>query len=142
MMDLDGFKNLNDNYGHAFGDKVLQKVAEIIGNNIRLVDDVIRYGGEEFLVILSRASERVTIKAAERIRKAVESVIFKDYPDLKVTISIGATLCDSRVRFEDCIELADKALREAKENGKNKVTFTPPRKSVQDNGLTKFMNQK
>jgi diguanylate cyclase (GGDEF)-like protein len=125
MMDLDNFKNLNDTYGHTFGDEVLRKVAEIISNNIRLVDDVIRYGGEEFLVILSRASEIVTIKIAERIRKTLESTIFKEHPDLKVTISIGATLCNSRTGFEDCIELADKALREAKENGKNRVVFAP-----------------
>jgi len=126
MMDIDNFKKLNDTYGHAFGDKVLQKVAEVISNNIRLVDDIIRYGGEEFLVILFKGSERVIMKVAERIRKAVENIKFKENPEVKVTISIGATLCNFYTKLEDCIELADKALREAKENGKNKVVYLPP----------------
>ena len=126
MIDIDNFKKLNDTYGHIFGDKVLKRVAEAIANNIRPVDDAIRYGGEEFLVVLFKGSEKVVTKVAEKIRKTVENIKFKDKPEVKVTVSIGATLCNSRTKFEDCVELADKALKEAKESGKNKVVYFPP----------------
>jgi len=74
---------------------------------------------------LFKGSERIIMKVAG-VRKAVESIKFEENPEVRVTISIGATLCNSYTRFEDCIELADKALRRAKESGKNKVVYLPP----------------
>jgi len=126
MCDLDNFKKLNDTYGHIWGDKVLKSVAKAIVNNVRPVDDVIRYGGEEFLVVLFKGSEEVVKRIAEKIRKAVENIRFEDNPEIKVTVSIGATLCFSYTKFEDCIKLADEALKKAKEKGKNKVIYYPP----------------
>ena len=125
MIDVDNFKKLNDTYGHFFGDIVLKRIASVLVKNTRVVDEVIRYGGEEFLVILFKASEKVINRVAERIRKNVEILKFKDYPELKVTVSIGATLCTSSVQFEKCIEIADKALYEAKSAGKNRTVFLP-----------------
>jgi len=125
MIDVDNFKKLNDTYGHFFGDIVLKEIANVLVKNTRVVDEVIRYGGEEFLIILFKASEKVINRVAERIRKNVESLRFEDYPELKVTVSIGATLCTSSVRFETCIETADKALYEAKNAGKNRTVFFP-----------------
>lgn len=126
MLDIDNFKKVNDTYGHSFGDEVLRKIAQTIINNIRFVDEAIRYGGEEFLIILFKAHKEVALKIGEKVRQAVENIRFKKYPEFRVTISVGATLCFSN-NIEDCIERADLALKEAKKEGKNKVVFiTPP----------------
>lgn len=123
MIDIDNFKKLNDTYGHLFGDKVIRKVSKAILRNIRIVDEAIRYGGEEFLVILFKVNKEALLKIAEKIRKDVEKIKFRSHPEVKVTVSIGATLCKSGCELEKCIEKADKALKIAKETGKNKVVF-------------------
>jgi diguanylate cyclase (GGDEF)-like protein len=128
MLDIDNFKRINDTYGHTFGDKVLKKVAETIIDNIRFVDEAVRYGGEEFLIILFKAHQQVVLKIGERIRQAVERIRFEEHPELRVTISIGATLCLSTSNIEECIKRADLALKKAKKEGKNRVVFTPPRR--------------
>jgi diguanylate cyclase (GGDEF)-like protein len=126
MLDIDNFKKVNDTYGHTLGDKVLKKVAETIINNIRFVDEAVRYGGEEFLIILFKAHKQVVLKIGERIRQAVERIKFEEQPGLKITISVGATLCPSCFKVEECIERADLALKRAKKEGKNKVIFLFP----------------
>ena len=123
MIDIDNFKKLNDTYGHLFGDKVIRKVSKAILRNIRIVDEAIRYGGEEFLVILFKVNKEALLKIAEKIRKDVEKIKFRSHPEVKVTVSIGATLCKNGCELEKCIEKADKALKIAKETGKNKVVF-------------------
>jgi len=129
MLDIDDFKKVNDTYGHSFGDDVLRKIAQTIISNIRFVDEAIRYGGEEFLIILFKAHKEVALKVGEKVRQAVENIRFKKYPEFRVTVSIGATLCFSK-DIENCIERADLALKEAKKSGKNKVIFiTPPEDS-------------
>jgi diguanylate cyclase (GGDEF)-like protein len=124
MADLDHFKQVNDNYGHLAGDAVLRKVGKIFNETLRSIDTAGRYGGEEFLIILDNTGEQEAEQTAERIRKAVEeSRITRDGKTIQVTISIGvATICDM-VSMDDgqLIGIADKALYEAKQQGRNRI---------------------
>ncbi len=123
MIDLDDFKKINDTYGHYFGDKLLCKVAETISSCTRSYDDIIRYGGEEFLVILYRSKKKDIIAVVERIRKKIESIKFDKHPTVKITVSIGAAFYDvgSNKDINKEINRADKALYIAKQKGKNRV---------------------
>lgn len=130
MMDIDHFKNLNDTYGHAFGDIVLKKVASILISSLRLEDLAARYGGEEFVIILKKMSVEDAQQVADRIRERIESLEFV-YNEkgtqkiVKTTISIGIARYNSGLDSipEDLIKRADAALYEAKESGRNKVSI-------------------
>lgn len=123
MMDLDRFKNVNDTYGHDTGDLVLQMVANTLKNSSRKHDFVGRWGGEEFLLILTGLSECELSPILESVRVSVEASELRNgtHP-IKITISIGATF----VRNDDTIALmqkrSDNALYLSKENGRNMVT--------------------
>jgi len=128
MVDLDHFKNLNDTYGHAFGDIVLKKVASVLIESLRLEDLAARYGGEEFTIILKNMNKDDSLSIADRIRKRVESLEFEYTEEgkneiVKTTISIGIAKYDSSLDFvpEDLIKRADAALYRAKEGGRNRV---------------------
>lgn len=128
MMDLDHFKNLNDTYGHAFGDIVLKEVALVLIDSLRLEDLAARYGGEEFTIILKNMNKDDSVSIADRIRKRVESLEFEYTEEgkneiVKITISIGIARYDSSLDFipEDLIKRADAALYRAKECGRNRV---------------------
>ncbi len=130
MMDIDHFKNLNDTYGHSFGDRVLKKVASILISSLRLEDLAARYGGEEFVIILKKMSVEDAQVVAERIRKRIESLEFiyteKGKNEIvKTTISIGIARYNSNLDFvpEDLIKRADAALYVAKESGRNRVSI-------------------
>ena len=118
MLDLDHFKNINDTYGHGFGDTVLSSVSETIKKTLREQDYFIRYGGEEFIALLPRVAENRAKEIAERIRQTVgENGIFNEEKNMSVhmTISIGiASLKDSAVSVQEFIERADRALYAAK----------------------------
>lgn len=119
MIDLDGFKGINDNYGHLFGDEVLRKVAQQIHGSIRDYDIVARYGGEEFCVIVSHLNPEDSNTIAERIRLHVENLNLRN--GVKVTLSIGvATYCQNDTS-KMIVDRADKCLYEAKSKGKNCV---------------------
>jgi diguanylate cyclase (GGDEF)-like protein len=124
MADIDFFKQVNDTYGHETGDEVLKRVARTLRDSIRRSDILVRFGGEEFLILLMDVKDRTAVKAvAEKIRKAVESTSFM-VPGgvLKKTISIGAALFpDDTENFWQCIKYADVALYKAKEAGRNRV---------------------
>lgn len=125
MADIDFFKQVNDTYGHEVGDEVLKRVAQTIRDSVRRSDVVIRYGGEEFLILLmdDAKDENSTKSVAEKIRKAVEDTSFT-VPGgvLKKTISIGASIFpDDAENFWQCIKYADVALYKAKEAGRNRV---------------------
>ncbi|MCK5154214.1 MAG: sensor domain-containing diguanylate cyclase [Spirochaetales bacterium] len=132
MMDIDHFKNLNDTYGHSFGDIVLKKVASILISSLRLEDLAARYGGEEFVIILKKMTVEDAELVAERIRKRIESLEFI-YTEkckneiVKTTISIGIARYNSILDFvpEDLIKRADVALYNAKEGGRNRVEMAP-----------------
>ncbi|WP_295418484.1 diguanylate cyclase [Sulfurovum sp.] len=123
LIDVDHFKNINDNYGHSIGDKVLVKLAEILTDSIRTVDVAVRYGGEEFMVILPNLPISEAAKIAERIRINVEKSTLK-YEDIeiKITISIGVSAkLKNTENIEDVFKKADDKLYEAKRAGRNRV---------------------
>lgn len=121
FFDIDHFKKINDTYGHAVGDIVLQKVAEILRKNLRVGDIVARWGGEEFVAILLGSHEKESEVKAEELRKKVEHLVLDDPKELKITISIGVAEFEEGKTFEDMVKHADEALYRAKETGRNKV---------------------
>lgn len=123
MIDLDHFKECNDKYGHLVGDVVLREVAKVLKQNLREIDPMGRYGGEEFSVLLPETDNKGALLVGERLRRAVDAKIFKAYDEvLKITISAGvSTFPDGVATVEDLIEKADQALYEAKQQGRNRV---------------------
>lgn len=126
IIDIDFFKKINDTYGHSCGDYVLKEVAYIISNTFRISDMVFRYGGEEFVVILTETPLENSIIPLERLRKAVEASKFVfNKQEIKVTVSIGASSINEEVTNAwEMFDLADKALYFAKENGRNQVKLS------------------
>jgi len=122
MIDLDYFKKINDLYGHSMGDEVLKRSAEAIQNSIRNDDTLIRWGGEEFIVLVNTAKNSQLISVAEHIRRTVSEIVIETIPS--VTASIGATLLLEGEPFKTAIERADKALYDAKANGRNRIEIT------------------
>ncbi len=125
MADLDFFKKVNDIHGHLVGDRVLKILAKIMRNSVRSSDIVIRYGGEEFLLIIKKAdSDDDVMAVAEKIRKNVEEHVMKidSAITLKKTLTIGASLFpkDSE-NFWQAVKFADVALYRGKEEGRNRV---------------------
>ena len=125
LIDIDDFSHYNNTNGHVAGDKILERIAQIFKSNVRSMDTVGRYGGEEFIIILPDAEFQPSAEICERIRKAVEEEKFESeekQPTGKVTISLGFVNCkDSTLPVERVIEYADNALYEAKDAGKNSV---------------------
>jgi len=129
VLDIDHFKKINDTYGHKAGDDVLKTFALILKKAIRQSDLAIRWGGEEFVVILHRSSFTDAVKVAERIRKEVEQTEFHvEHPVKKihVTCSIGlsASLNGQQRSFHDVFKEADENLYKAKNSGRNRVIAT------------------
>ncbi|HXG24840.1 MAG TPA: sensor domain-containing diguanylate cyclase, partial [Chthonomonadales bacterium] len=124
MLDVDGFKQFNDTYGHPQGDLLLQSIARILRANVRSVDHIGRYGGEEFIVILPETSYPEACALAERIRKAVENTPFTtgDGRAIRKTVSIGlAAYAHDMKTATELLQQADNALYRAKRAGKNRV---------------------
>lgn len=128
MTDIDFFKRLNDNFTHEMGDKCLKKFADIVRSNIRKEDRLIRYGGEEFIILFNGASTKESMhQKADDLRKAVEEETskIKDFSDPKFvapfTISVGVGYMDPKYTLEENIKVADKYLYEAKNKGRNRV---------------------
>lgn len=123
MIDIDHFKHFNDEYGHLVGDVVLRQVAETIKKNIREVDFVGRYGGEEFGAGLIETDEGTALLVAERIRRAIQDNVFLAYEEkLKVNVSIGAATLSAELNSVNAlIDGADSAMYQAKRLGRNRV---------------------
>ena len=121
MLDLDKFKECNDNFGHLVGDVVLKDVSNIITKNIREIDLVARYGGEEFCILLPEADKTGAHAVGERIRKSIEKHVIKAYDEsTQITVSMGiSSFPEDSKDVEGLIEAADKALYEAKREGRN-----------------------
>lgn len=121
MIDIDDFKEINDNYGHQVGDNILKEIASIFKSLVRKTDPVVRYGGEEFAIILSQTAKEHGRVFADRIVKGVATSKFKDLSHNKtVTISAGlAGYPDDARTPESLIKKADEALYQAKKMGKN-----------------------
>ena len=123
LCDVDRFKRLNDQFGHPFGDMVLEKVAQILSGG-RTSDIVCRYGGEEFGLIFSSTNIERGREVTERLRVAIEEAAWPGNPDLVVTASFGVcdTEClDGDLTPEAMLKAADMALYKAKQNGRNCV---------------------
>jgi diguanylate cyclase (GGDEF)-like protein len=128
MLDLDYFKKINDTYGHPFGDVVLAKVSSLIRDCLRKDDFLVRYGGEEFAVLLFNLDNYAAITVAERIRRLIEAYEIhneKEKIDVKITISIGiANLRHKKLSSSELVNNADKALYKAKETRNAVAEFT------------------
>jgi diguanylate cyclase (GGDEF)-like protein len=122
MIDIDRFKRLNDRYGHAVGDHVLQAVGGAIGSAIRDDDVPARYGGEEFAVVLRNPSRAIAIEVAERIRAAVGQLDMRRVGVPAVTVSVGVAVAqDPDEPIGEIVERADRALYRAKHAGRDRV---------------------
>jgi diguanylate cyclase (GGDEF)-like protein len=119
MIDVDHFKQINDQFGHPIGDTALKAVASVIGRSLRAGDICGRIGGEEFACLLPNCSGLQALIVAERLRRAVAEI-----PDFTITVSIGAASTDdpNLVTLEEIISAADRALYQAKRAGRNRVT--------------------
>lgn len=121
MFDLDRFKSVNDRFGHVVGDAVLGRVGSVLADSARRDDIVARFGGEEFVVVVVDASERVAVEMAERVRSALASIDWNEYgEDLTVTTSVGVAV-GSADQVRDVLRLADLALYDAKRDGRDRV---------------------
>ena len=132
LLDLDHFKEYNDNYGHLEGDKVLVRFSQIIKSCLRANDTAYRYGGEEFTVILPETGAEEAGTVAQRIRAALEAERFAplDGKPVKITISIGVTEYQAKEELSTFIQRADQAMYRSKQKGRNLVSMlypqTPP----------------
>jgi diguanylate cyclase (GGDEF)-like protein len=136
MIDLDHFKSVNDTHGHLAGDAVLKEAARRISNAVRSYDFVGRYGGEEFLAVLSNCTLEELEIVAERIRSAVaETAIATKTTNINVTVSVGGVVALDKTPDLELLSAADSALYEAKRAGRNRVIIDA-RAASQSDGVT------
>lgn len=122
MLDLDNFKEVNDNYGHNVGDEVLKEVALTLRRTLRGNDMVFRFGGEEFILLFDNSVYEQALVPAERIREEIENLVITDF-GIRITASIGlASFTEDRpASADEIIRFADLAMYEAKKRGKNRI---------------------
>ncbi len=125
FIDIDHFKNVNDQYGHIAGDSVIEHIAQTVKSSIRKSDLICRWGGEEFCVILPDTLQHDAVELSEQVCQAVRDthIQFED-TSIKVTVSIGVTQRIAVESFEDCLQRTDEALYTAKNNGRDQVCTT------------------
>lgn len=125
MVDIDQFKNLNDEFGHLLGDEVLRQVSSIFHQQLRKIDVVCRYGGEEFAILLSQTNAQHSQSVAEKLRRLVETWQFPGVPR-PVTISAGiSTYPEQGTTRDELVKAADAGLYTAKQNGRNQIVMAP-----------------
>ena len=120
IMDLDDFKVHNDTYGHHGGDIALEVVADVVKGNIRKCDSLIRFGGDEFLLILANMPEKTLKKKLEKIRDQVHAAVIHECPHLRVSVSIGGVVQGEHETMDSAVRRADRLLYHAKTT-KNEV---------------------
>lgn len=121
FIDIDNFKLINDTYGHLFGDEIIKTVALNVKQSLRSSEIAIRYGGDEFLVILENNTLNDALRIAERIQERINSLDFSDKID-NFTLSLSMGISDGYEKIESLVENADKAMYVSKSNGKKKTT--------------------
>ena len=119
LIDVDHFKQVNDRYGHLYGDEVLMLLARLMARAFRHEDLLFRYGGEEFAVVLANADLEIAARALERFRRMVEAYAFPQIGHK--TVSIGFTALGANPEVENAVMCADKALYYAKNHGRNQI---------------------
>ncbi|MDQ1363559.1 MAG: diguanylate cyclase [Pseudomonadota bacterium] len=123
MMDIDHFKQINDDYGHLAGDRVLVSTARYLRKHMRLYDSICRYGGEEFLVLLPNTDIHQAQEIIERIRVDMEKhkIEYESGRFLNITASFGISILSDNIGYQNCLKNVDAALYKAKTLGRNKV---------------------
>ena len=124
-LDLDHLKQINDTYGHNYGDIAIKAIAEVLKNNARSIDIAARMGGEEFNLILPGVDSAGGCIAAERIRKAIEAVELEKIGHITASLGV-ATYLEHSDDIEELLEITDRAMYESKRNGRNRVTIARP----------------
>jgi len=130
IIDIDYFKQVNDEWGHPVGDLVLTNLAKILKNVTRSIDMIARIGGEEFVMILTKTDEKAALEITERLRKDIESLVIHTGTHQKtitITVSMGISQVTRHISKKKLIEQADEALYEAKKNGRNRVEVYHPK---------------
>jgi diguanylate cyclase (GGDEF)-like protein/PAS domain S-box-containing protein len=123
FVDVDQFKQINDEYGHLTGDEVLKMVARTLARSVRSFDFVGRWGGEEFIGIIRSATEKTLRSVANRCRTLIENACLRiDDKVIRVTVSIGATLARSDDTMETLLQRADQLMYQSKASGRNRVS--------------------
>ena len=117
ILDIDFFKTINDTYGHDIGDVVLKRLVTVINNIIRTTDYLIRYGGEEFIVILTNVDKIILEDTGRRINNAIQTELI----DYNVTVSIGGCMYDKALDYKSAVKIADEQLYYVKQHGRNNV---------------------
>ena len=139
LLDVDHFKLVNDTHGHNAGDLVLIELASILDNTMRANDIVGRWGGEEFMVLLSKSDATKAQIAAEKIRLAVKQ---HDFPEIgNITVSVGICEVSEELSILKMIDRADQALYKAKENGRDQVCLYAPAKAAKEIPANKRLPQ-
>ena len=121
ILDIDHFKQVNDRYGHEVGDQVLTAVARYTDDAIRDQDQVSRYGGEEFLLILRETSLEEAKQVCDRLRLGIGQLTFAEWPGLKVTASFGVSTMQPGLKVRDALRMADAQMYLSKHTGRNQV---------------------
>ena len=122
MGDIDYFKKVNDTYGHNAGDAVLTHVAEALKASVGLDDETVRWGGEEFILLLCGKDREQAREVAEEIRqKMMQEICHYEDREIRVTMSFGVEEIDTSLSVEENVRRADEKLYEAKKTGRNKV---------------------
>lgn len=142
MVDIDRFKRINDNWGHASGDRVLKKLADVVRATVRSIDVPARIGGEEFAVLLPRTSIAEATEAAERLRQVLGQVVCEpaadatDKGEIRFTVSIGVSDlgADGTDSLDTMLMVADRRLYAAKNAGRNRVVSDDPVTEPMDDG--------
>lgn len=139
LVDLDHFKQVNDQYGHEAGNEVLKQTAQVLTHTVRVSDIVCRYGGEEFVIILPQSRLPMSVQIAERLRAAIEAEpVNYEQTEIRLTASLGVAKFDrvvGEVSVEDLVKQADEYMYQAKQSGRNRVchpeiVFTEPAAAV------------
>lgn len=124
FLDIDNFKDINDKFGHASGDKVIIRIANILKNNIRQTDLLARWGGEEFVIAYINTSFEDALTVTEKLKNLIENdYILKDLSKSIITASFGLTTLKKDDKIDDLINRADIAMYESKDNGKNRISI-------------------
>ncbi len=133
MFDIDHFKKVNDTYGHAIGDQVLQGLGNLAKTSLRTVDILARYGGEEFVIMLPETSVDEALQTAERLRLSTANATLPTrVGNMSITISLGVVSLDDNCRnLEELLDRSDQSMYASKRTGRNKVSNWRPEYSVQ-----------